>query len=222
MKARFVAVALVAVSFMFGCATSPRSGSADRSLVAPQNLQERRYLGLSEGVTNFYLEEISCEVLVIDCFDMYCHICQSGAKHVNELYALAQERGLGTRVKFVGLGLGDTAFEAATYKQKFKVPFPVFPDRRSAAAKQFGPVRLPNLIVLRKRGDVLEVARAVSGPLSSPAGALSLIQSALGEDRSRVWDGTGEAGQPTCEPGSEKCRIPAVPSRDQLHIPASE
>src|SRR5258708_39276071 len=87
------------------------------------------YLGLAAGTTNFALADIRCEVLVVDFFDMYCHICQRESKHVNDLYEAAQNRNLSTRIKFVGIGVGDTPLEASTFKRKFGVPFPVFPDR---------------------------------------------------------------------------------------------
>jgi hypothetical protein len=169
-------------------------------------MSERDYLGLPNAATNFVLEEIRCDVLVIDCFDMYCHICQNGAKHVNELHRLIQERDLGSRVKFIGLGLGDTPLEVATYKEKFKVPFPVFPDRRSAVAKQFGPVRVPNLLILRKQGGDLRLVNSSPGVLLDPPKVLSNIQNMLKQDSSYRWNDNAQSSQVTCGSGSESCR----------------
>jgi len=53
-----------------GCATTPTPTSANLQLSIPENATDRDYLGLSQGTANFRLEEIRCEVLVIDCFDM--------------------------------------------------------------------------------------------------------------------------------------------------------
>src|SRR5205814_4274211 len=139
------------------------------------------------------------EILVIDCFDMYCHICQAGAKHVNELYRLAQQRGLGQRVKFIGLGAGDTPFEVAIYKDKFKVPFPLFSDRRSILVRQFGELKLPNLIILRKESGRLQVIHRSPGQLLDPAAVLSDIEATLNQIKSHAWqDSDRQAKQPTC------------------------
>ena len=200
-----------AAALLSGCATS-RSASdvnGDR-LVAPQSQAERAYLGLSSDVSTFRLEDIRCEVLVVDCFDMYCHVCQTGARHINELYGLAQARGLGERVKFIGLGIGDTAFEVATYKDKFKVPFPLFPDRRTLIARTLGEVKLPNLLVLRNRSGRLEVLHRSPGVLLDGAKLLSQIQADLTQARPPHWSDTLQAAQPTCEERSTACRDTAA------------
>ena len=215
MRHLVILVALtLAATWLAGCSTTPpKPGPADLRLSAPDNATEREYLGLTNATARFALEEIRCEVLVIDCFDMYCHICQTGAGHVNELYRLVQERGLGSRVKFLGLGLGDSPLEVATYKDKFQVPFPVFSDRRSIVAKQFGPVRLPNLLVLRKQADRLQVANSSPGLLLDPSAVLSHIQTALRQDQSYNWNDPAQANQPTCGSASGACKNASLPSR---------
>lgn len=204
-------VAFGCMCLLAGCSAAPASkGSDDRRLPVPQSELERAYLGLTQEAPTFRLEEVDCDVLVIDCFDMYCHICQSGAEHVNELYRLVQERGLGNRVKFVGLGAGDTPLEVATYQKKFTVPFPVFPDRRTAVVRQFGEFKLPNLIVLRKLGNRLEVLHRSPGPLLDPRKILAHIQTDLGQARAHHWEDTVQATQPTCTAGSPACRAPVL------------
>src|SRR5258708_4746078 len=87
-----VFAALALTGLLAGCATAPPPSPADYRLPVPQGDLERSYLGLPAEASGFLLQEIETEVLVVDCFDMYCHLCQTGAKHVNELYKLAQER----------------------------------------------------------------------------------------------------------------------------------
>lgn len=206
-------VSLLALSWR-GHAATPPAKPADYSLAAPMPETDRAYLGLATGATNFHLEDIRCELLVVDCFDMYCHICQAGAKHVNELYRLVQERGLGSRVKFVGLGAGDTPLEVQTYREKFKVSFPVFPDRRSLILKQFGELKLPNLIILRSRGGKLEVVQRRPGPIAEPAKILADIEAHLAQRTPASSSRTAQATEPTCEPGSPCCRNPGLLSED--------
>lgn len=209
MKAVHLIPAIMLLAALFGgCATAPRPSVAEQRLLTSGNPADRNYLGLAEGTNNFRVEDIQCEVLVIDCFDMYCHICQSGAKHVNELYRLVQNRGLGNRVKFIGLGLGDSPLEVATYKEKFEVPFPVFSDRKSVVAKQFGPVRLPNLIVLRKQGGLLQVVNTSPGPLLNPSQVFRNLQDTLENSDSYHWNDSNQAAQPTCGSDGALCRKP--------------
>src|SRR5579859_5337230 len=96
-------VALALMSLACGCAHTQPSARAEARLAAPATESERAYLGLSNETSSFKLEEIRCEVLVVDCFDMYCHVCQAGAKRINSLYSLIQDRSLGDRVKVIGL-----------------------------------------------------------------------------------------------------------------------
>jgi hypothetical protein len=208
-KPQIIGAAIVAVSLLFGCSTTPPPKPSDYRLAVPRAEADRDYLGLPQEGATFRLEDIRCEVLVIDCFDMYCHLCQAGAKHVNELFRMVRERGLDKRVKFIGLGAGDTPLEVATYKGKFEVPFPLFPDRRSVVVRQFGELKLPNLIILRNQGGKLEVLHQSSGPAIDPSKILSHIQTDLSQVQPHRWEDTAQTTQPTCAAGASGCRDPA-------------
>ncbi len=195
------ALAALAAALWGGCATYAPTAVVEQ-LTVPADTAERAYLGLSAETGAFQLEDIHCEILVVDCFDMYCHICQAGAPHLNALYRLAQERGLGDRIKFIGLGVGDTPLEVATYKQKLLVPFPVFPDRHTVIAKRFGPVRLPNLLVLRNRNGRLELIQSITGDVLDPAGLFSHLQAELAEAKLHSWSSDAQMAQPTCDVNS--------------------
>jgi hypothetical protein len=192
----FVLVAL-ALALWGGCATQAPTAVVER-LATPADMADRAYLGLTTDPGTFQLEDIRCEILVVDCFDMYCHVCQAGAPHLNELYRLTQARGLGDRIKFIGLGVGDTPLEVAAYKQKLQVLFPVFPDRHTVIAKRFGPVRLPNLLVLRNRNGRLELIQIMTGTLLDPAGLLAHLQAELADAKLHSWSSTAQLAQPTC------------------------
>jgi len=140
-----------------GVSGSPSPTSIGVSLPTPQTESERTYLGLSSARPQFLLDEIRTDVLVVDFFDMYCHVCQLRAPHMNDFYKLVQTRNLSGRVKIVGVGVGDTIREVTIFKEKFGVPFPVFPDRAGSFSKQFGKIRVPNIVVLKKRLGHFEV-----------------------------------------------------------------
>lgn len=157
-----------------GCSTLPPE-TGDLRLPAPESETDRAYLGLPSGQEKFLLEDIQGEVILVDCFDMYCHACQSGAGRVNELYRMVQARGLGEQIKFIGLGLNNTPLEVATFQRKFDVPFPVFPDRSRAVADQFGRARLPSMLVLCNRTSTLRLLHQHNGTLGDREKFLELI-----------------------------------------------
>jgi peroxiredoxin len=124
-------------------------------------------LGLVEEQDTFLIQQVKADVVIIDCFDLYCPSCQKGAKYVNQLYQLIEERGLSGQVKVIGLGLGNTPMEVATFRDKYAVRFPVFPDRSNAVARQFGNVRVPGLVVIRP-GTELRVLHREAGVVRDP------------------------------------------------------
>ncbi len=201
------------VALFGGCSTTPlpptEAPLTEPRLPVPVIATERAYLGLSDSASNFKLAEIRCELLVVDCFDMYCHICQSDAKRVNRLYDLVQTHGLGERIKFIGLGVGDTPLEVATFREKFAVPFPLFPDRHAVVAKSLGPLRMPNLIALRKTQGRLTAAYSHAGDLHNPEEFLSQLQAILTGTVPQAGRVRAESTGATCSANSSACRHPA-------------
>jgi peroxiredoxin len=140
------------------CASPPpTSAVADNRLPTPQSETERKYLRLSGTAERFSLDNVQADILVLDFFDMYCHVCQARAGHMNDFYKLVQSRGLSGRVRVLGIGVGDTPKEVTVFKEKFGLPFPVFPDRTGSFSRQFGKIRVPNIIVLKRRVGHFEV-----------------------------------------------------------------
>lgn len=97
----------------------------------------------------------SKQVVVLSFFDMYCHTCQTMAPHAKDIYQTVQRRGHGPRVDFYAIGWGNTPLESEQYRQRYKVAYPVIPDRDLAISKRFGKFRPPLMIVLERRGGTL-------------------------------------------------------------------
>ena len=93
----------------------------------------------------------SADVVVVEFFDMYCHHCQSAAPHIIEAYHIAKSR-MGSKVEFYGIAWQDTPMEAAQFKNKLGIPFPVIADKDLSISSRYGKFRPPLIIVLKKQG----------------------------------------------------------------------
>ncbi len=157
----FMFALLVAIS---GCSqhqpvprlTNPTVGDQLPSIIlsTPEDWSLRNYLGL-EDREFFSLKEIQCEILIIEIFSMYCPHCQKDAPAVNELYELIEsDKEIAKRVKLIGIGAGNSAFEVDTFKKKYQVPFPLFADKALAIHKELGRVRTPYFIGICNQGEM--------------------------------------------------------------------
>jgi thiol-disulfide isomerase/thioredoxin len=118
-------------------------------LSVPQIDLDKTYLGLT-GTGAFKLNQIKTQILIIEIFNFYCPHCQQSAPMVNTLYRDIQEKGdIRDKIKIIGLGVGNSAYEINLFKQKYQVPFPLFPDPDNEVAKTFGVKATPTFVGIR-------------------------------------------------------------------------
>ena len=146
-----------------------------RGQITPEH---RTYLGVGDGA--FTVADVAAEVVVAQAYSMYCPICQRDAEHVNEAYRIIQEKGLGDRVKFVGVGVGNTAFEVVFYGRKYAVPFPLFMDEDFAVNEALNIEGTPTFYVLKQGATGLVVVEEHKGELKDPNVLVGMIMDAAG------------------------------------------
>ena len=183
MKRRWIYV----LTAMFILAAAIPSLSADQppqvgsvlpamTLVKPADSRDLQYLGLS-GSGTFTLDDIRTQVLIIQIFSMYCPYCQKDAPNVNRLFNLIENNpGLKGKIKILGIGAGNSAFEVATFKKKYKIEFALVPDADFKIHKIVGEVRTPYFIVVKMSGPKKpEVVFSKLGARESIEGFLSEV-----------------------------------------------
>jgi protein-disulfide isomerase len=115
-------------------------------LPMPGSEQGKGYLGLS-GTGNFAIGQIKTQVLIIEVYSFYCPHCQRSAAQVNELYQKIQERpDIKEKIKMIGIAVTNSAYEVDSYRERYKVPFPLFPDASTEISQKLGVKGTPTFI----------------------------------------------------------------------------
>jgi protein-disulfide isomerase len=121
-------------------------------LPMPGSEGEKSYLGLS-GTGNFTIGQIKAQVLIIEVYSFYCPHCQRSAAQVNELYQTIQERpDIKDKIKMIGIAVTNGTYEVDSYRERYKVPFPLLPDANTEISQKLGVRGTPTFIGLKVNG----------------------------------------------------------------------
>ena len=151
-------------------------------LPAPANPATRIRLGLkNEKAEIFTVQEIDCDILLVEIFSMYCPFCQREAPNINRLYNLIQaDRELAEKIKLIGIGVGNSTFEVGVFKKRYNVEFPLFTDSDFTVHNQLGQVRTPYFFAIRNRGELKNrILISKLGSLSDPQKFLQTLSHLL-------------------------------------------
>jgi thiol-disulfide isomerase/thioredoxin len=125
-------------------------------LPVPQNEMESIYLGVPESGT-FRVGDVKAQVVLIEILSVYCPYCQRVAPLLNEVYErIEKDPGLKGKIKIIGVGMSNSPYELNMFKEKFKVPFPLFPDANSEISKKFDVPGTPTFIGVKVDGKGAE------------------------------------------------------------------
>lgn len=172
-KEKTLMVLLSVALFLSGCASQqpaitkavsapepPASGMnkpfPEFNLPMPQREAEKGYLGLS-GTGSFTTGQIKAPVLIVEVFSFYCPYCQQAAPRVNELYQAIQGRpNVQDKIKIIGIGYSNSLYEVDSFKEKYNVLFPLFPDQNTEIFKLLGARGTPTFIGVKRNSQGLQ------------------------------------------------------------------
>jgi peroxiredoxin len=151
------------------------------SLTDPLNAAQRAYLGIADN-DRFSLDQIPSDIVIVEIFSMYCPICQKEAPKVNRLYqAIEASASAKGRIKVIGIGAGNSAYEVQYFAKSYDVAFPLFADGDYSIHQKLGQVRTPFFIVLKRdAAGSQRVLYAQLGGFDQAAAFLKKIMSLAG------------------------------------------
>lgn len=150
----------------------------DIKFQATLDAQGKKYLGLTSDAATFGVGEVKGDVLVLEMFGLYCLHCRAEAPKVKATVELVDKDGLADKIKFLGVGVKNTAFEVQAFRQQLKVPFPGTPDPEMTITKNLGVMATPTFIVLKLENGGGKVLFTKIGDVGDPAAFVEQIKKA--------------------------------------------
>ncbi len=178
----FILTAVLMAAFMPVVALSEsKTAVFDFTLPTPVAKNDRTYLGVPDA-DRFSLGQVDAPIILIEIFSMYCPICQREAKNVNQLFDLiTKDAKLGTHIKMIGIGAGNSGFEVDFFRSNYKIAFPMVSDADFVIHKKVGEVGTPHFFGLRVLPDNrTELFFTHSGPITSPKAFFEQFKEAIG------------------------------------------
>lgn len=118
-------------------------------LQAPEDPDHKCYLGLT-GEGPFRIPQIKAQVVLIEIFSMYCPACQKEAPKINALFKAIEKNNLQDKIKLIGIGANNSAFEVEFFRKSYDVLFPLFADDDMAIYNALGgEIRTPYFMAVK-------------------------------------------------------------------------
>ncbi len=134
-------------------------------LAVPDDPDARTYLGIKQDSGQISLADIDADIVIIEIFNMYCPHCQRHAPTANKLYQIIEaDTRTRNKVKLIGIGVGNSAYEVKFFKKKYNIPFPLFDDAQSTLLNSLRGIKTPSFFGVRKNGNSMETFFMDQGP----------------------------------------------------------
>jgi hypothetical protein len=126
--------------------------------------------------------------------------CQRQAPILNDLYlSIEKDPKLKGKMKIIGIGSGNNLKEVETFKEEYKIPYPIFSDSKFDAHTAIGSPRAPFMVLVRRepQGDGIVVSTHL-GMINSPKSILDEARAVLQYDlallkpkKGAIYEGDG-------------------------------
>lgn len=150
----------------------------DVELSGKLTVEQTAYLGA--GDVPIKPSAIPADYLFVEVFSMYCPICQRDAPDVNTMKEIVLAKAPEGRIKFFGIGAGNTQFEVDFYAKKYKVSFPLFVDGDFVAHKALDNVGTPAFYLVDVKNG-MKVVWSHVGALEDPDAIAAKVLGLIGK-----------------------------------------
>ena len=136
-------------------------------LSSPTEQADVGYLEISAKNEKFGIGDIKADLVVVEFFSMYCPHCQHEAPLMNKVFDRLKADNLASRVKMIGIGIGNSAYEVSIFKKKFNILFPLFEDEDFSWHEEVGQVGTPYFVFVSLKENSPKVVFTHLGRLDS-------------------------------------------------------
>jgi peroxiredoxin len=142
--------------------------------------EQRGYLGLG-APGPFTIGAVRGDLVVVEFFNASCYGCVMMAPVMDEAWRKVDARSdLKGRVRFVGIGVGNTLEQVRDFHDRYETPFPMLADPEFTTFEALGTLEgTPYLMLLRKNGDGTVAARAQVGHIPQADTVVAAIEALL-------------------------------------------
>lgn len=144
--------------------------------------EQRAYLGLGASGP-FTVGAVRGDLVVVEFFNSSCYACALMAPVMDQVWGkVAARADLKDRVRFVGIGVGNTPEQVREFHERYDTPFPMLADPEFVAFDALGTAEgTPYLMLLRKGTGGAFSARAQVGYIPRAEVVLAAIEDTLAD-----------------------------------------